>query len=104
MGKGDVIPTVGGGKQVVFNDVEVLTQESPVKADPARKRSYEEYRGIGDRIADLENRGIGGGAGYMMARLIGADETASRTTAIETSMKSSAFGFLLACLHFGDYM
>jgi len=56
--KGDVIPTVGGGKQVVFNDVEVLTQESPTKADPARKRSYEEYRGIGDRIADLENRGM----------------------------------------------
>ena len=24
--QGDVIPTVGGGRQVVFNDVEVLTQ------------------------------------------------------------------------------
>jgi len=56
--KGDVIPTVGGGKQVVFNDVEVLTQESPTRMDPARKRSYEEFRGIGDRIADLENRGM----------------------------------------------
>ena len=53
--KGDVLSTVGGGKQVVFNDVEVLTQESP------RKRSYEEFRGIGDRIADLKNRGIDGG-------------------------------------------
>jgi len=53
--KGDVLSTVGGGKQVVFNDVEVLTQESP------RKRSYEEFRGIGDRIADLENRGMDGG-------------------------------------------
>ena len=42
--KGDVIPTVGGGQQVVFNDVEVLTQESPEKLD--RKRSFEEFRGI----------------------------------------------------------
>ena len=42
--KGDVIPTVGGGRQVVFNDVEVLTKESPDKQD--RKRSFEEFRGI----------------------------------------------------------
>ena len=42
--KGDMIPTVGGGRQVVFNDVEVLTQESPEKLD--RKRSFEEFRGI----------------------------------------------------------
>jgi len=48
-----VIPTVGGGRQVVFNDVEVLTQESP---DKDRKRSYEEFRGIGARIKDLEVR------------------------------------------------
>lgn len=33
----------------------------------------------------------------------GFGEVASRTMAIETSMKSSAFGFLLAKLHFGDY-
>jgi len=58
--KGDVIPTVGGGRQVVFNDVEVLRQESPTGPDPARKRSYEEFRGIGDRIASLENRGMEG--------------------------------------------
>jgi len=58
--KGDVIPTVGGGKQVVFNDVEILTQESPTR-NADRKRSYEEYRGIHDRIASLENRGMEGG-------------------------------------------
>jgi len=54
--KGDVIPTVGGGRQVVFNDVEVLTQESPEKQD--RKRSFEEFSGMGieARIADLEQR------------------------------------------------
>lgn len=27
--KGDVIPTAGGGAQVIFNDIEVLKQKSP---------------------------------------------------------------------------
>lgn len=31
-------------------------------------------------------------------------QVVARTTAIETSMKSSAFGFLLATLHFSDPM
>lgn len=35
--------------------------------------------------------------------MTGFGEVASRTMAIETSMKSSAFGFLLAKLHFGEY-
>ena len=47
---------------------------------------------------------IGGLVGYFLPRITGFDETTSRTMAIETSMKSSAFGFLLAKLHFGDYM
>lgn len=35
----DVVSTVGGGAQVVFNDVEVLRQESPTGKSPAgRKR------------------------------------------------------------------
>ena len=46
---------------------------------------------------------VGGLVGYGLPRLTGFDETSSRTMAIETSMKSSAFGFLLAKLHFGDY-
>ena len=48
--KGDVIPTVGGGRQVVFNDVEVLTQESPEKQD--RKRSFEEFSGMGIEVCN----------------------------------------------------
>jgi len=39
----------------------------------------------------------------MLPRATGFGEVASRTMAIETSMKSSAFGFLLAKLHFGDF-
>jgi hypothetical protein len=34
------VPTVSGGRQVIFSDVEVLTQESPTGGSP-RKRSYE---------------------------------------------------------------
>lgn len=46
---------------------------------------------------------IGGVAGYCMQWLAGYGELTRRTTAIETSMKSSAFGFLLASLHFQSY-
>ncbi|KAH8078084.1 bile acid:sodium symporter [Aureococcus anophagefferens] len=46
---------------------------------------------------------VGGVVGYWLSRLLGFGETTSRTMAIETSMKSSAFGFLLAKLHFGDF-
>mmetsp|Transcript_12084 Transcript_12084/g.20050 ORF Transcript_12084/g.20050 Transcript_12084/m.20050 type:complete len:394 (-) Transcript_12084:94-1275(-) len=46
---------------------------------------------------------VGGLVGYWLPKLTGFDEVTSRTMAIETSMKSSAFGFLLAKLHFGDY-
>lgn len=34
----DVVPTVGGGAQVIFNDVETLKQQSPTTT-PSRKRS-----------------------------------------------------------------
>lgn len=46
---------------------------------------------------------LGGLIGYFLPRWTGFDEVTSRTMAIETSMKSSAFGFLLAKLHFGTY-
>jgi BASS family bile acid:Na+ symporter len=46
---------------------------------------------------------LGGLVGYFLPRVTGFGEISSRTMAIETSMKSSAFGFLLAKLHFGDY-
>jgi BASS family bile acid:Na+ symporter len=46
---------------------------------------------------------VGGVAGYWLPRLAGQKEKVCRTVAIETAMKSSAFGFLLASLHFGDY-
>lgn len=47
---------------------------------------------------------IGGLAGYWGARAFKYGETTCRTVAIETAMKSSAFGFLLASLHFPEYL
>lgn len=43
---------------------------------------------------------IGGLAGYWIPKYMKFTETQCRTMAIETAMKSSAFGFLLAKLHF----
>lgn len=47
---------------------------------------------------------VGGALGYWMNKIVGADERTCRTTAIETSMKSSAYGYFLACNHFGSYL
>eukprot|EP00928_Gymnodinium_smaydae_P064203 TRINITY_DN47603_c0_g1_i1.p1 TRINITY_DN47603_c0_g1~~TRINITY_DN47603_c0_g1_i1.p1 ORF type:complete len:485 (+),score=116.30 TRINITY_DN47603_c0_g1_i1:87-1457(+) len=46
---------------------------------------------------------FGGVLGYFAALMSGYDERTCRTVAIETAMKSSAFGFLLASLHFGAF-
>ena len=45
---------------------------------------------------------LGGAAAYFGLKRLKYGEQTSRTVAIETSMKSSAFGFLLAKLHFAD--
>jgi len=46
---------------------------------------------------------FGGILGFFATKICGFDERTCRTVAIETSMKSSAFGFLLASLHFGVF-
>lgn len=46
---------------------------------------------------------IGGLAGYWIPKKLNFTETQCRTMAIETAMKSSAFGFLLAKLHFKQF-
>ncbi|KAL7430703.1 hypothetical protein ACHAXH_004423 [Discostella pseudostelligera] len=60
--------------------------------------------GIGLQLPVLLLHLVGGIVGYWLPKLTGFGEVKSRTMAIETSMKSSAFGFLLAKLHFGDYV
>jgi BASS family bile acid:Na+ symporter len=47
---------------------------------------------------------LGGVLAYLLCKPMGYDEKTCRTFAIETSMKSSAFGFLLAKLHFADFL
>lgn len=40
-----MVPTVGGGAQVTFNDVEVMKQISPSQAhSPSRKRASSPYK------------------------------------------------------------
>jgi len=46
---------------------------------------------------------FGGLLGYVATKAVGYDQRTCRTVAIETAMKSSAFGFLLASLHFGAF-
>lgn len=47
---------------------------------------------------------VGGLAGYFIPKRLKFTEVQCRTMAIETAMKSSAFGFLLAKLHFKQYL
>lgn len=47
---------------------------------------------------------VGGLAGYFIPKYMKFTEVQCRTMAIETAMKSSAFGFLLAKLHFKQYL
>lgn len=46
---------------------------------------------------------LSGLGGYYIPKLLGFNQTQCRTMAIETSMKSSAFGFLLAKQHFSRF-
>lgn len=56
--------------------------------------------GLGLQMPVLLLHLLGGVFGFFLPKIMGFDETTCRTMAIETSMKSSAFGFLLAKLHF----
>ena len=58
--KGDIIETVGGGRQVILNDVEVLKQRSPTDSSQ-RKRSFENFSGnVAGKIAALRKEGMYG--------------------------------------------
>jgi len=59
--------------------------------------------GIPLQLACLALHLFGGLLGFFATQICGFDERTCRTVAIETSMKSSAFGFLLASLHFGAF-
>lgn len=60
--------------------------------------------GLGLQLAVMLLHLVGGAAGYWLCRVCKFKEIVCRTTAIETAMKSSAFGVLLATLHFSDYL
>lgn len=60
--------------------------------------------GLGLQLPVMLLHLVGGIVGFFVPKMLGFDEVSSRTMAIETSMKSSAFGFLLAKLHFGQFL
>lgn len=89
--KGNVIPTTGGGAQVVFDDVECLRQSSPVRgaaALPARKRPSHPPHPVQGRGAtppggstvgySSGGNGGNGGNGGSSAALLNAGEVASK--------------------------
>ena len=41
--QGDVVPTVGGGAQIIFNDVETLKQTSPMTSPTSPKQKPTPY-------------------------------------------------------------
>ncbi|CAK0820104.1 unnamed protein product [Prorocentrum cordatum] len=59
--------------------------------------------GLPLQLACLALHLLGGILGYFATKVANFDERTCRTVAIETAMKSSAFGFLLASLHFGAF-
>jgi BASS family bile acid:Na+ symporter len=59
--------------------------------------------GIPLQIACLTLHLVGGILGYVAMALLKFDEKTRRTVAIETAMKSSAFGFVLASQDFGAF-
>jgi len=59
--------------------------------------------GMGLQIPIMLFHFLSGIIGYYIPKALKFNEVQSRTMAIETAMKSSAFGFLLAQLHFKQY-
>ncbi|KAG1689906.1 Kinesin-like protein KIF23 [Nymphon striatum] len=70
--KGDVIPTSGGGAQVIFQDVEILNQNSP-PYNFRKRRSCEEETVMGEVIKNkcstgIEGHAVTGGSNYKKSR------------------------------------
>jgi len=59
--------------------------------------------GLPLQLACLSLHLFGGILGYFATKAVKYDERTCRTVAIETAMKSSAFGFVLAANHFGAF-
>lgn len=60
--------------------------------------------GVRLQVALLALHSLGGLVGFLLARVFGEDSRTCRTVAIETAMKSSAVAYLLATLHFDNFL
>lgn len=85
-------PVVGVISTVLLVGASVAKCAAPIKG-----------AGIPLQIACCSLHLFGGLLGFFATKAAGFSERTCRTVAIETAMKSSAFGFLLASLHFGAF-
>ncbi|CAE7749323.1 BASS2 [Symbiodinium sp. KB8] len=75
-----------------------------VGSSVASCRPYILSAGAPLQLAILGLHLFGGLSGYVLSQMAGLSTAACRTVAIETSMKSSAVGYLLAVLHFQNFL
>lgn len=85
-------PTIGVIATVLLVGASVAKCAAPIAA-----------AGVPLQLACLFLHLFGGILGYFATKAFKYDEKTCRTVAIETAMKSSAFGFLLASNHFGVF-
>jgi len=85
-------PVVGVVSTVLLVGASVAKCAAPIKG-----------AGIPLQLACCALHLFGGLLGFFATKSAGFNERTCRTVAIETAMKSSAFGFLLASLHFGAF-
>lgn len=81
----------------------VLSSVLLVGASVAKCAGTIKVAGIPLQLACLFLHLFGGMLGYISTQVLKCDERTCRTVAIETAMKSSSFGFLLAAQHFGAH-
>lgn len=85
-------PVIGVGATCIIVGSAVAQCATPIKA-----------AGLQLQLPVILMHVIGGLAGYFVSKLCKFSEIQSRTIAIETAMKSTGFGFVLAVLHFKQY-
>lgn len=85
-------PVIGVISTVLLVGSSVANCAAPIRA-----------AGLPLQLACLTLHLVGGVLGYYSCKLFKYEERTCRTVAIETAMKSSAFGYLLASLHFGAF-
>jgi BASS family bile acid:Na+ symporter len=103
VGVNTLLPKFAAGVAPFTPVVGIVSTVLLVGAAVAKVAPFILSSGIPLQLACLNLHLVGGMLGYGATALAKFDERTCRTVAIETAMKSSAFGFLLASQHFGTF-